>query len=117
MKRDCIALAKTNEMFQWFRWSKENPALPPTIAALQPKEVQFVSPRVLGRPSDEGQIPVVRIKIFGMRSTGGRSTPYFGLEVIAQEPATNYVPKPRPAAAGNGHRSYRKISDGVYEVF
>lgn len=118
LRRDCMALAQTNEFINWIRWRKSNKvALPPTISALQPKEVYYVSPQLLGPNSAEPRIPVVRIKIFGMHSTGGHSTPYFGLEVVAMSSSEDYTPKARPAASGNGHRNYRKVSEGVYEVY
>jgi hypothetical protein len=118
LRRDCISLAATNEIVQWIRWhTNDTPALPPAIAALQPQQVDFVSPKLFGRHSDEPRIPIVRIKIFGMHSTGGHSTPYFGLEVIAEASTTNYTPKARPAASGNGHLNYRNVSEGIYEIF
>ena len=32
-------------------------------------------------------------------------------------PTEDYTPKARPAALGNEHLSYRKVSEGIYEKF
>ena len=118
LRRECIAFAQTNEMVQWIRWhTNDAPALPPAVMALQPQQVYYLSPKLLGPQSGEPQIPLVRIKVFGMHATGGHSTPYFGVEVIATPSTADCTPKARPAASGNGHVNYRKVSDGVYEIF
>lgn len=118
LRRECIAFAQTNETVQWIRWhTNDSPALPPTISALQPQQVYYVSPKLFGPHSDEPQIPIIRIKIFGTHATGGHSTPYFGLEVVATPSSEDYTPRARPAASGNSHRDYRKVSDGVYELY
>lgn len=118
LRRECIAFAQTNDMVQWIRGHTDDaPALPPAIMALRPQQVHYNPPKLLGPQSTEPQIPVVRIKVFGMHATGGHSTPYFGLEVIAGAASEGYTPKARPAASGNGHLDYRKVSEGVYEVF
>jgi hypothetical protein len=118
LRRDCIVLAQTNEVVQWIRWhTNDAPALPPAIAALQPQQVDYVSPKLFGPHSDEPRIPIVRIKMFGMHSTGGHSTPYFGLEVVAASSGEDYNPKARPSASGNGHLNYRKVSEGIYEIY
>jgi len=118
LRRDCMLLVQTNDQIYWIRWHTNGaPPLPPAVAALQPKEVYFFSPKLLGEHSDEPRIPVVRIKIFGEHSTGGHSRPYFVLEVVTAPSAEGYTPKERPAASGNGHLNYQKVSDGVYEIF
>jgi hypothetical protein len=118
LRHDCVLLARTNEFVHWYRgFTNDAPILPPTIAALKPREVEFVSPKFLSNGPEEFRIPVVRIKLFGMHATGGRSTPYFGLEVVISPSSEGYTPKARPAASGNGHTNYRKVSEGVYEVF
>ena len=118
LRRDCILLAQTNEIIQWSRWhTNDAPVLPPAIATLQPQQVYFFPPKLLGPQSNEPRTPVVRIKIFGMHSTGGHSTPYFGLEIVAASSNEDYTPKARPAVSGNGHRNYRKVSEGIYEIF
>jgi hypothetical protein len=118
LRRECIAFAETNEMIQWSRWhTNDSPALPPILMALQPQQVYYVSPKVLGPLSGEPKIPIIRIKVFGMHSTGGHSIPYFGLEVIATSSPVDYTPKASPAASGNGHLDHRKVSEGVYEIY
>ena len=118
LRHDCMLLAQTNEYVQWSRWSSHAaPALLPAIAALKPQQVDFVSPTLLHNGPEESRTPVVRIKIFGMHATGGRSTPYFGLEVVISPSSEGYTPKARPAASGNGHTNYRKVSEGIFEVF
>ena len=118
LKRDCILLTQTNDWVNWYHRSTNNSVpLPPSLAALQPQQVHFVTPRLLGENSEEERIPIVRIKVFGMHSTGGHSTPYFGLEVVTGPSSQGYTPKPRPAAAGNGHLYYQKVADGIYERF
>ena len=66
---------------------------------------------------DEPQVPIVRIKIFGLHSTGGHLTPYFGLEVVSGPGAKSYKPRPgRGGLSGNGFR-YRPVTDQIYEVY
>jgi hypothetical protein len=118
LRHECIAFVGTNEMVHWIRWhTNDAPALPPAIMALQPQQVYYVSPKLPSPQSGEPQVPIVRIKVFGMHATGGHSTPYFGLEVVATPSSVNYTPKARPAASGNGHLNYQRVSEGVYEVF
>src|SRR5262249_31764122 len=84
LRRDCISFAQTNESIAWIRWhTNDAPALPPAIAALDPQEVYYDSPKLFGPHSNEPRVPVIRIKIFGLHATGGHSTPYYGLEVVA----------------------------------
>jgi hypothetical protein len=118
LRRDCISLAQTNEMVRWIRWHTNGaPVMPPAILALKPQEVSYYSPKVFGPKSGELQIPVVRVKVFGMHSTGGHSTPYFGLEVIASDSTEGYAQKAHPAVPGNGFEQYRKVSEGVFEIY
>jgi hypothetical protein len=85
LQKDCDALVEkySDTAFYWHRWDTN--ALPPSLAALKPWEIRFYSPKVLRELKDEPQVAVVRIKIFGMHSTGGHSTPYFGLEIWARD--------------------------------
>lgn len=118
LRRDCITLAKTNEneIFRWARWVTNSPILPPAILALQPQEVYYVSSKFHTGVPDESQIPIVVIKMFGSHSTGGHSTPFFGLEVVASPSRYDYAPN-AGRVYGQWHTGYRKVSDGVYEVF
>jgi hypothetical protein len=64
------------------------------------------------------QVAVVRIKVFGMHSTGGHSTPYFGLEVMSGPDAESYRPRPsRGGVSGNGYRSFSAVTDRIYEIY
>jgi hypothetical protein len=73
---------------------------------------------VLRERKQEPQVAVVRIKFFGMHSTGGHSTPYFGLEVVSGPGAETYKPTPSlGGASGNGYRRYRAVTDRIYEIY
>jgi len=98
LQKDCGALVVTNqdEEFSW-QFGQTN-ALPPAITALKPWEVRFDPPNVMGNFKDNPQAAVVHIRIFGMHSTGARSTPYFGLEVVSGTNAESY----RPSTMGGG---------------
>lgn len=114
IRQACIALVQTNDSVQWIRWRTNHAlALPPAIMALQPDQVHYTSPKRLGREPDENPVPVVRIKLFGLHRTGGHSTPYLGIEVVATSPNEEYTPK----SPWGGDLKYRKVSEGVYEVF
>ena len=64
LQRDCDALVKTNRdgVFIWDKWTDTN-ALPPAIAALQPMEVMYYSPRVLRDWHINTEFSIVRINI------------------------------------------------------
>ncbi|MCW5553239.1 MAG: hypothetical protein KIS67_13905 [Verrucomicrobiae bacterium] len=118
IQKDCDALVEQyrDSAFAWHRYQTN--ALPPALAALNPWEVRFYSPTVLRDFKDEPQVAVVRIKIFGMHSTGGHSTPYFGLEVVSGAGAETYRPSPsRGGVSGNGYRSYSRVTDRIYEIY
>ena len=67
---------------------------------------------------DEPQIPVVRIKVFGIHSTGGHSIPYFGLEVVCGTNAASYRPQPaHGGVSGNHYDSYKRVTDTIYEIY
>ena len=87
LQQECVALF-TNGQSEFF-WPRSGFAsasnLPPSIAGLKPREVRaFAGP--------DG-VPVVRIKLFGTHSTGGRSTPYYGLWVLCKPVAEGYIPR------------------------
>ena len=92
--------------------------LPAAVAALQPKKIDFYPLSVLREFKIEPQVVVVRIKIFGMHSTGGHSTPYYGLEVPYGTGADEYKPRPsRGGVSGNRYSSFRKVADRVFEIY
>ena len=67
---------------------------------------------------DDPQIPVVRIKVFGIHSTGGHSIPYFGLDVVCSTNAASYQPRPsHGGASGNNYDGYRQVTETIYERY
>lgn len=123
LKKDCESLRMTHQNgFRWFGrrtpdgyqfrdGTEDPPDAPPAIAALKPQELG-------GGTIKEGpEAFVVKIKIFGLHSTGGHSTPYYGLEIVLGEGAKDYRPKPRGGVSGNRSSTYRKIADNIYEVY
>jgi hypothetical protein len=118
LQKDCDALAAE---FQdgGFHWSRGHTnALPKTIAALNPWEVLFDPPSLMSGSKDKQQTAVVQIKVFGMHSTGGRSAPYFGFEVVSGTNADGYRPSTTGGGvSGNSHHSYAKVTDRIYEVY
>jgi hypothetical protein len=115
LQKDCDEIVEhyRDSAFLWHRF--ETNALPPTLAALNPWEVSFYSPALL---QDEPKVAVVRIKVFGIHSTGGHSIPYYGLEVICGPSAESYAPKPgRGGVPGNHYDSYRRVTDRIYEIY
>jgi hypothetical protein len=82
--------------------------LPPALAALKPMEIDRVQTR-----QDENRLgfSVLRITIW----PGGTDRRYYGLAVVCGTNAQSYS----PPKASPGYRSltYRKIAEGVYEVF
>jgi len=79
------------------------------VIALKPMIVEY-----------EPEFGCVRIRIFGLHSTGGHSTPYLGLEV---DTSTNSVSYNHGAAYGNGgvignhHAVAEKVAEGIYELY
>jgi hypothetical protein len=144
LKRDCLSLTESNEAICWYRGNNSF-ALPPALAALRPQSVDFVSPKLrepkphkaqarpvrafrseIGRfvlpelptfSSNTAEVAVLRIQIFGSHSTGGHSTPYSGLEIISGPGGEDYRPRASRGATGNRHTSYRKVEEGIYEVY
>jgi hypothetical protein len=80
--------------------------LPPALAALKPREMEY-------RP------PVMQIRLFGMHSTGGHSTPYFGLEIVCVTNAAEYHPDlvGSGGVKGNHHSNYKQVAEGVFEIY
>jgi len=118
LQKDCDEIVEhyRDKAFFWHRYDTN--ALPPALAALKPWEVRFYSPTVLKDFKDEPKVAVVHIKIFGMHSTGGHSTPYYGLEVVGGAGAQSYTPRPgRGGVSGNRHDRYRRVTDRIYEVY
>jgi hypothetical protein len=118
IQRDCDALATQYRDGEFFWHRGETNKLPPALAALNPWEVRFTLPTSSQDSKDEPQVAVVHIKIFGIHSTGGHSTPYFGLEVVSGSGAEIYKPRPSAVgASGNGYGSYNPVTERIYEVY
>lgn len=118
IRRDCIQLSNQHDdgIFYWSRGHTN--ALPGGISKLKPMEVRFTSPKNLQQNKDYPKVPFVRIKLFGTHSTGGHSSPYLGLEVVCDTNALNYRPEAHHnVAPGNRYTTYRRIADGIFEVY
>jgi hypothetical protein len=124
LKRDCDALAskyKDDDFgFRW--WNDDTNSLPPTIAALKPRMVEFLSPKARqgGREFFDqwyGTNLVVRIIVVEDHSTGGHERPFLGLDVLCEPGVTNYNPVRSLAWKPFEHWKYRKIADDVYEFY
>lgn len=118
VQRDCDALVAQHRDagIHWSKWMT-NPPIPPALAALDPRDVYYLPPELVRGVSNEPQVPVVRMKIFGVHSTGGRSTPYFGLEVVVGPDFETHRPLPGGGVDGNCHHHYRRVTDRIYEVY
>jgi hypothetical protein len=93
--------------------------LPPAVAALHPREITYYPPQSLRQFKDRSDVPVICIRLFGIHSTGGHSQPYFGLQVVCGTNSPDYKPKSGPSGGvdGNSHSTYRKVADGVFEIY
>jgi len=108
IRRDCVSWAEQHTNGFSSHWHDTN-GLPPTVGILKPLLVLYEPTH--GR---------VSMKIFGGHSTGGHSTPYFGLEVLTTSKSEAY----RPGvgywggdAIGNYHSTYKEIAEGIYEIY
>jgi hypothetical protein len=92
--------------------------LPPAVAALKPREIRYYPPNLLRESREAPQVAVVRLRIFGIHSSGGHSTPYYGLEVPCGAGADSYAPRPSQGGVpGNRHTTFGKVADRVFEVY
>jgi hypothetical protein len=83
LRRDCVALLQSegNE----FVWPSGTNEFAPVFAKLKPWQVKAY-------PTIDGTM-IMRMKFFGMHSTGNRGTPYYGLWIVCSSNSDNYVPK------------------------
>ena len=136
MKRGCDTLADAYKDDPYgFRSFSHDTNLPPAIAALRPKLVEFY-PRSTLRGFSFAQIGwinlrelpaqaarlfgtnlVVRIAIFGAHSTGGHGQPELGLDVLCEPGITNYSPARLRSTTPETYWNYRKITDDIYEFY
>jgi hypothetical protein len=108
IRRGCIILAEQNTNGFYSHWHDTN-GLPTAIIALKPMLVEYVPP-----------YGCVRIRIFGMHSTGGHSTPYFGLEVDTSTNSASYkhgMGYENGGVIGNHHSIYNQVAEAIYEVY
>ena len=124
LKRDCDSLADKHKddshAFQWLRGDTNS--LPPAIAALKPKVVEFYPSKVLQQLGGEGgkwfgSTAVVRITIFGFHSTGRRGQAWLGLDVLCEPEVSNYSPDRMRSSTPLRYWQYRKVADAIYEFY
>ncbi|MFM2296092.1 MAG: hypothetical protein RLZZ350_2505 [Verrucomicrobiota bacterium] len=97
---------------------RDTNGLPPALAALKPWKVDYLPPKFLKGQKDTPPVSVVHIKVFGIHSTGGHSTPYYGLAVVPIAEVENFHPQPpHDGASGNHYDTYTPITNGIYEVY
>ena len=108
LRRDCVSFAEQHTNGFSSHWRQTND-LPKAIVALRPLTVQY-----------EPEYGCIRMRIFGAHSTGGRSRPYFGLEVdtstnsAAYKHGTGYD---NGGVIGNHHEIANQVADGIYEIY
>ena len=84
--------------------------VPIAIRKLSPSYIKFeFTPKVPGTT-------VLQVKMFGLLSSGGHSIPYYGLEVVLGSNVASYRPK-KGVNTDIHSWSYRKVAEGVYEVY
>jgi hypothetical protein len=108
IRRGCASLAEqnTNGFYGSFR---DTNRLPAAIATLKPMIVEY-----------HPQFGCVRMRIFGIHSTGGHSTPYFGLEVDTSTNSMSYNHGARydnGGVIGNHHSVANQVAEGIYELY
>jgi hypothetical protein len=107
LKTEANALAESNAAtgFMWIKGHlpDENPELPKSFKALNPKRVDLWRER--------NGICAVRVSIFGANSTGGRGQDFYSIKIICPN-APHW-----PNAHSDAPIQYdRKIADDIYEV-
>ena len=122
LRRDVLSFIEQHKDsgFDWDR--HDTNALPAAIAALKPMAVEYRPPKLLsemsdGKFTDPPNVHVVRIRVFGMHSTGGHSSPYFGLEVVIGPESESYRPRPGGGVFGNSHSTHARVAKDVYEIY
>ena len=123
LKRGCDTLADAYKDDPYgFRSFSHDTNLPPAIAALRPKLVEFYPRSTLRElPAQAARLfgtnLVVRIAIFGAHSTGGHGQPELGLDVLCEPGITNYSPARLRSTTPETYWNYRKITDDIYEFY
>ena len=111
-----------DDAFVWHKGTGDTNVLPPAIAALQPMDVQYYSPGVLKRSYVKTEFSIVRINMFGYHRTGGRDTPFFGLEVVCGTNAGSYTPHQIVGVYGGqvfggNYDNFEKMTNWVFEIY
>jgi hypothetical protein len=115
LKKDCLAFSEQHKDESGSSWHRNDTnGLPASIVALQPQRVEFYLPDV-GKNFNDSGMPIVRITVFGANATGGRGTPWIGMDVLCGNPTKDYLPK-RNRSSDRDWR-YRKVTEGVYEFY
>jgi len=108
VRRDCISFAEQHTNGFYSRWRDTND-LPKAIVTLKPLMVEY-SP----------QYGCVSVKMFGIYSTGGHCTPYFGLEIDTSTNSAGYkhgTGYDNGGVIGNHHSVAESVADGIYEIY
>jgi hypothetical protein len=108
IRRGCVSLAEQNTNGFYSHW-QDTDGLPTAIAALKPLLIEY-----------QPQYGCVRIGIFGIHSTGGHSTPDFGLEVDTSTNSVGYnhgTGYDGGGVIGNHHSTCNQVAEGIYEVY
>jgi hypothetical protein len=113
LRRDCLALAEqppppaNDQIPNYFHYRGRDTNLPPALLALRARQVEY-----------DAQFGRVNVSVFGGHSTGGPSTPYYGLEIVTRK-RDGYQPgEGNPAGAlGNPRSNYRLVAEGIYEIY
>jgi len=105
IRRDCFSLAEQHTNGFYSHWHETN-GLPAAIIALKPLTVEY--------EPDRG---CVLIRVFGIHSTGGHSTPYFGLEIDMSTNSVGYKHGTGYGVIGNYHSTNNQVANGIYEIY
>lgn len=124
LRRDCVALAELQRTTN-FVWPRYDTNALRAIAKLRPVIFEFEhkgsdSPAEHPDPTPAGppDVQLVRFHLFlGAHPVGGHATPYFGLEVVTDSQSAGYLPTLHRVVSGSRAKSYRKVADGIYEIF
>lgn len=110
LQQECMGLLGDGQTgFSWPRSDFASTSnLPPAIAGLKPRDVrEYAAP---------DEVPIVRIKIFGAHSTGGRSAPYYGLWVLCKPMPADYIPK-LDIGGNTMTGKILRLTNSVFEVY
>jgi hypothetical protein len=81
-----------DEVYFWRGERKTTNPLPPVLELLQPWRIQCWR--------DSNNIPILRLKLYGIHRTGRYSEPYYAIWVVCTNVPPNYVPQLTGDSAG-----------------